>query len=69
MAKVTNIRLPDALLSSNDYRALDADQRSSFMARIAHCMEIAAAGEIAALRMEGGFLSAVDDMSLMRSRF
>jgi hypothetical protein len=64
MANVTTVRLPDALLLSNDYVALNTDQRESFLARIMHCMEIAAAAEIAASQTGNEFLSGIDDIEL-----
>jgi hypothetical protein len=58
------VRLPQAMLSSDDYRALNADQRNSLSVRIEHCMEIAEAAENAALKSGTELFSTIDDIEL-----
>lgn len=60
----SSICLPSTLLSSEDYRALGAEQQQSFAARLRHCEEIAEVGLNAANEQDSGLLEAIDDIEL-----
>lgn len=56
--------LPLSLIESEDYKALNAEQRSNFAARLRHCAEVAAKGGCAAKTEGAGLLDAIDDIEL-----
>jgi hypothetical protein len=64
MSNNHQVQLPQAVLSSDDYKALNADQRNSLSARIEHCMEIVEAAEDAALKSGIELFSTIDDIEL-----
>jgi hypothetical protein len=64
MAVDASICLPLALLSSDDFCALNAEQQQSFAARLRHCLEIAESGLEAAKEQDSTLLDAIDDIEL-----
>jgi hypothetical protein len=59
-----SVRLPTAILSSDDYQSLGAEQQESLTARLRHCAEIAHSGINAANEEDSALLDAIDDIEL-----
>lgn len=59
-----SIDLPPAFLESEEYKALNVEQRSNFAARLRYCAEIAVKGANAANAEGAELLDAIDDIEL-----
>jgi hypothetical protein len=59
-----SVELPLALLQSDDYGALNDEQRRNFLARLRYCEEIAEKAVAAAQMQDLDLLDAVDDIEL-----
>lgn len=59
-----SIELPPALLQSDDYAALNDEQRRNFLARLRYCEEVAEKAITAERAQDLDLLDAVDDIEL-----
>jgi hypothetical protein len=64
MESDTPIQLPEVLLASADFVALNMHQRKSFADRIANCLELSKASQNAVDQLDADFFSLLDDIEL-----